>query len=201
MTQQLTTIRLYGRLGAEFGRLHRLAVSSTSEAIRALCVLLPGFENRLLDSESKGVRYACFIGRRNLGEDELARPAGNEDIRIAPMPTGAKRGGLMQVVVGVALIVASFIPGLNVAVWGSAMTISGTMMSMGMAMALGGLVQMLSPQQRALSAKDGPNNGASYNFNGPVNTTAQGNPVPLLYGELIVGSSTISAGIYSEDQA
>lgn len=138
MTQQLTTIRLYGRLGAEFGRLHRLAVSSTSEAIRALCVLLPGFENRLLDSESKGVRYACFIGRRNLGEDELARPAGNEDIRIAPMPTGAKRGGLMQVVVGVALIVASFIPGLNVAVWGSAMTISGTMMSMGMAMALGG---------------------------------------------------------------
>lgn len=200
MTQQLTTIRLYGRLGAEFGRLHRLAVSSTSEAIRALCVLLPGFENRLLDSESKGVRYACFIGRRNLGEDELARPAGNEDIRIAPMPTGAKRGGLMQVVVGVALIVASFIPVLNVAVWGSAMTISGTMMSMGMAMALGGLVQMLSPQQRALSVKDGPNNGASYNFNGPVNTTAQGNPVPLLYGELIVGSSTISAGIYSEDQ-
>ncbi|RBL82973.1 tail assembly protein [Streptomyces cavourensis] len=199
MTQQLKTIRLYGRLGAEFGRLHRLAVSSTSEAIRALCVLLPGFENRLLDSESKGVRYACFIGRRNLGEDELARPAGNEDIRIAPMPTGAKRGGLMQVVVGVALIVASFIPGLNAIAWG-AMTLSGAMASMGMAMALGGLVQMLSPQQRALSAKDGPNNGASYNFNGPVNTTAQGNPVPLLYGELIVGSSTISAGIYSEDQ-
>jgi predicted phage tail protein len=145
------------------------------------------------------VRYACFIGRRNLGEDELARPAGNEDIRIAPMPTGAKRGGLMQVVVGVALIVASFIPGLNAIAWG-AMTLSGAMASMGMAMALGGLVQMLSPQQRALSAKDGPNNGASYNFNGPVNTTAQGNPVPLLYGELIVGSATISAGIYSEDQ-
>ncbi len=200
MTQQLKTIRLYGRLGAEFGRLHRLAVSSTTEAIRALCVLLPGFESRLLDSESKGVRYACFIGRRNLGEDELARPAGNEDIRIAPMPAGAKRGGLMQVVVGVALVVASFIPGLNAIAWGS-MTLSGAMASMGMAMALGGLVQMLSPQQRALSVKDGPNNGASYNFNGPVNTTAQGNPVPLLYGEMIVGSSTISAGIYSEDQA
>ena len=101
---------------------------------------------------------------------------------------------------GVALIVASFIPGLNAIAWGS-MTLSGAMASMGMAMALGGLVQMLSPQQRALSAKDGPNNGASYNFNGPVNTTAQGNPVPLLYGELFVGSSTISAGIYSEDQA
>lgn len=197
MTQQLKTIRLYGRLGAEFGRLHRLAVSSTSEAIRALCVLLPGFESRLLDSESKGVRYACFIGKRNLREDELARPAGNEDIRIAPMPTGAKRGGLMQVVVGVALIVASFIPGLNVALWAGA---SSSFMAMGVSMALGGVIQLLTPQQRALSVKDGPNNGASYNFNGPVNTTAQGNPVPVLYGELIVGSSTISAGIYSEDQ-
>ncbi len=197
MSQQLKTIRLYGRLGAEFGRLHRLAVSSTSEAIRALCVLLPGFENRLLDSESKGVRYACFIGRRNLREEELARPAGDEDIRIAPMPTGAKRGGLMQVVVGVALIVASFIPGLNVALWAGA---SSSFMAMGVSMALGGVIQLLTPQQRALSVKDGPNNGASYNFNGPVNTTAQGNPVPVLYGELIVGSSTISAGIYSEDQ-
>lgn len=197
MTQQLKTIRLYGRLGTEFGRLHRLAVSSTSEAIRALCVLLPGFENRLLDSESKGVRYACFIGKRNLREDELARPSGNEDIRIAPMPTGAKRGGLMQVVVGVALIVASFIPGLNVALWAGA---SSSFMAMGVSMALGGVIQLLTPQQRALSVKDGPNNGASYNFNGPVNTTAQGNPVPVLYGELIVGSSTISAGIYSEDQ-
>ena len=29
---------------------------------------------------------------------------------------------------------------------------------------------------------------------------AQGNPVPLLYGEMFVGSATISAGIYSEDQ-
>lgn len=197
MSQPLATVRLYGRLGAEFGRLHRLAVSSTAEAIRALCVLLPGFESRLLDSESKGVRYACFIGRRNLGEAELARPSGTEGIRIAPMPTGAKRGGLMQVVVGVAMIVASFIPVVNVALWASAST---SLLTMGMAMTLGGVVQLLTPQQRALSVKDGPNNGASYNFNGPVNTTAQGNPVPVLYGEMFVGSATISAGIYSEDQ-
>ena len=67
-------------------------------------------------------------------------------------------------------------------------------------MMLGGVAQLLSPQQRGLSAKDGPENGASYNFNGPVNTTAQGNPVPLLYGELIIGSATVSAGIYSQDQ-
>ena len=72
--------------------------------------------------------------------------------------------------------------------------------SLGTALMLGGVMQLLSPQQKGLSAKDSPDNGASYHFNGPVNTTAQGNPVPLLYGELIVGSAVISAGIYSEDQ-
>lgn len=65
---------------------------------------------------------------------------------------------------------------------------------------LAGVAQLLSPQKVGLSTTDGPNNGASYNFNGPVNTTAQGNPVPLLYGELIIGSATVSAGIYSQDQ-
>ena len=34
-------------------------------------------------------------------------------------------------------------------------------------MMLNGVAQMLSPQQRMLSVGDGPDNGASYNFNGP----------------------------------
>ena len=202
MTPALKTIRLYGALGAEFGRLHRLAVGSAAEAVRALCTLLPGFERRMLDSGDQGVRYACFIGRRNLAEDELGLPAGQDEIRIAPMPAGAKRGGLFQAILGAAMIAASFIPGLNVAMWsGTTVTWSAGLASMGAAMALSGVAQLLTPQQRLLSVKDGPDNGASYNFNGPVNTTAQGNPVPVIYGEMIVGSATISAGIYSEDQA
>lgn len=78
--------------------------------------------------------------------------------------------------------------------------IGAAMMKMGAVLALGGVIQMLSPQQRGLSAQDGPENGASYNFNGAVNTSAQGNPVPLLYGRMIVGSAVISAGIFAEDQ-
>ena len=81
---------------------------------------------------------------------------------------------------------------------GTTVTWSAGLASMGAAMALSGVAQLLTPQQRLLSVKDGPDNGASYNFNGPVNTTAQGNPVPVIYGEMIVGSATISAGIYSE---
>ena len=168
--------------------------------MRALCAL-PASSGACWSGD-QGVRYACFIGRRNLAEDEFGLPAGQDEIRIAPMPAGAKRGGLFQAILGAAMIAASFIPGLNVAMWsGTTVTWSAGLASMGAAMALSGVAQLLTPQQRLLSVKDGPDNGASYNFNGPVNTTAQGNPVPVIYGEMIVGSATISAGIYSEDQA
>ncbi|AVG39997.1 tail assembly protein [Achromobacter insolitus] len=202
MSEKLRDVRLYGKLGAQFGRVHRLAVANTAEAIRALCVVLPGFEQALASSEERGIRYACFLGKRNIGEDEIRVPPGDDVIRIAPILAGAKQGGLFQTLLGAALIVAAFYMPASIALpLGAKGAIAAPMMlSMGVSMALGGVMQMLSPQQRGLSAKDGPDNGASYNFNGPVNTSAQGNPVPVLYGRMIVGSAVISAGIYAEDQ-
>jgi predicted phage tail protein len=107
MSDQLRTIRLYGYLGAQFGRVHRLAVASCAEAVQALCVLLPGFERELMTSKDRGVGYACFLGRRNLADDQLCDLAGQEDIRIAPMVQGAKRGGLFTLVLGAALFFAA----------------------------------------------------------------------------------------------
>ena len=75
------------------------------------------------------------------------------------------------------------------------------MMVMGGALALGGAITMMTQQAVTKDSGDTGSNVASKNFNGPVNTVAQGNPVPLLYGELIVGSAVISAGIYPEDKA
>ena len=184
----LKTIRLYGKLGAQFGRIHRLAVKSAAEAVRALCVLKPGFEKELMTSHGRGIEYAVFLGRKNIGQDEMHHPAGSEDIRIAPVLQGAGRGGLFQTILGAAMVA--------VGAWFG----QGWLVNMGIGMMVGGIMQMISPQMKGLSAKDGAENGASYNFNGAVNTTAQGNPVPLGYGRMIVGSAVISAGIYAMDQ-
>lgn len=197
MSHALTEIRLYGPLGVKFGRMHRLAVSSFSEAVAALCALLPGFKAEMIGSGERGIRYACFLGKRNLAESELDHaPAQGEAIRIAPMLAGAKGGGLFQTLLGAAIIAF--------AVWNpfSLMTakVAFAVGAFGASMALGGVAQMLAPKQMGLSTKDNPENTPSYNFNGPVNTTAQGNCVPLLYGEMIAGSAVASAGIYSEDQ-
>ncbi len=204
MSEQLRTIRLYGTLGTQFGRVHRLAVATCAEAVQALCVLLPGFERELMGSKDRGVGYACFLGKRNLSEDRLCDPAGHADIRIAPMVQGAKRSGLFSIVLGAALFFAAplLVNPATMAMLGEggAMMLGAGVASMGKLLMLSGVTQLLSPQQKGLSAKDGPDNGASYNFNGAVNTTAQGNPVPLLYGELITGSAVASSGIYAEDQ-
>lgn len=192
MREKIRTIRLYGKLGAQFGRVHRLAVRSTAEAVRALCVMIPGFERELNESKNKGVAYAVFIGKRNIGADNLQEPTGNDDIRIAPIVGGRKSGGIFQVVVGVVLVIAGFFTGG--ATWGPALMMAGG------AMALSGAMMMLSPQAKSQSADDNKDGTrASYNFNGPVNTSAQGKPVPLLYGEMITGSAVISGGIWTED--
>lgn len=187
---KLKTIRLYGKLGAKFGRVHQLAVANAAEAVRALCVLLPGFESHLAHAPGG---YTIFSGRQNLGLEQLSHPSGSDDIRIAPVPSGAKSGGIFAVVTGVVLIAAGFFTGG--ATWGPAM------MMMGAGMAVGGVMMMLSPQPPGTASADSSANNPSYAFNGAVNTEAQGNPVPLLYGELIVGSAVISGGIYAEDRA
>jgi predicted phage tail protein len=72
-------------------------------------------------------------------------------------------------------------------------------MNAGIAMAIGGVVQMLTPLPKSPNQEDRPDNKPSYIFNGAVNTTAQGYPVPVGYGRMIVGSAVISAGITTDE--
>ncbi|WP_110951381.1 tail assembly protein [Pseudomonas bohemica] len=202
--ERLRTIKLYGTLGARFGRVHTLAVNSAAEACRALGVLFPGFEQFMINSKDKGMAFAVFHGKRNIGKEELNDPPGRAEIRIAPVIQGSKRAGMLQTVVGVAIIAAaSFLSGGVAAGAGSTAlfgTASGALAgSIGISLALGGVAQMVAGTPKGLGAQDQADNKPSYGFNGPVNTQSQGNPVPLGYGRMIVGSAVISAGIYAED--
>ena len=55
--------------------------------------------------------------------------------------------------------------------------------------------QMLTKTPKFEAGADRPDNKPSYAFDGPLNTTAQGNPVPLAYGKILAGSQVISAGL------
>ncbi|WP_099121604.1 hypothetical protein [Xenorhabdus sp. KK7.4] len=61
----LRNVRLSGVLGSQFGREYQLAVSSPQEAIRALSVLVDGFEKYLLKgAPNRGIPAMCISSHR-----------------------------------------------------------------------------------------------------------------------------------------
>ncbi len=180
------TIRLCGVL-RQFGKEYRLSVRTPAEAIKALCIQVPGLERFISSAKAKGLEFAVYRGKRNIGEGELGFH-GSGEIKIIPVITGSKRAGLLQTIVGVVMIVASFIPGFQ------------ALAPVGIALVAGGVIQMLSPQPGGIKTSAAPENTPGYAFGSAKNTTASGNPVPLCIGNRRWGGAIISASIYAEDQ-
>ncbi|PUA41441.1 tail assembly protein [Pseudomonas protegens] len=185
----MTTIKLSGSLAQKFGRTHRRQLDSgdTWEVFKALKATLLGFEEEIRRLDGMGLRFAVFRNRKNVGVEDFIR-GGTREIRIVPVVEGSKRAGLLQTIIGVVLIAASFVTG-------------GSTLAAGIAMTAGGVIQMLSPQAKGLSMSAAPENKPSYAFGSANNTTASGNPVPICIGERRWGGAIISASIYAEDKA
>ena len=197
MQEVMTQIQLGGSLGKIYGRKHFRLIHKISEAGVALAKTIPGFESYMLSSKRRGLTFAIFKGKKNIGVDDLGFPVTGEVIRIVPVVIGSKKSGLLQTILGVVLIAAAAFPVLTP---GLGIAASNIMFGIGASMALGGIVQMLSPQASGLASKQSADNQASYAFGGVTNTAAQGYPVPLGYGKRRIGGAIISAGIYVEDQ-
>lgn len=191
----MRTVQLLGELGKKFGRKFKLDVKNPAEAVRALCVNFPELEKHLIDSEKRGIGYRVLVGKEIQQVEDLQNPSGKQTIKFVPVVMGAKSGGMFGVIVGAVLVVAGvagnyFFPGNPV---------SPYLINAGVAMMIGGVIQMLAPVPKTPKDEDRPDNKPSYVFNGAVNTTAQGYPVPVGYGRMIVGSAVISAGIVAEE--
>lgn len=204
MKEIMTRIELFGVLGKTFGKVHHRLIRNTHEATRALAATITGFEKFMITSKRRGLTYAVFKGKNNIGMDDLGFPVTGEVIRIVPVIIGSKRGGLLQTILGVALVTVAAIAtnGVALGIGGGAAFAGGwgAVAAMGVSMTLGGVIQLLSPQPTGLAKTQSVDNKPSYAFGGVTNTTSQGYPVPLLYGKRRIGGAIISAGIYIEDQ-
>lgn len=188
-------VKLYGHLGKRFGRTFKLNVESPGEAIRALAWQIKGFKDYLIEHSEPG--YRVFVGERNIAQEEVCALSSDLPIKIVPHVAGAGRG-FFQVILGAALIVSSFYTA-GMTGWGYA-ALTTAARTIGASMLLNGVSQMLT-RSPAMQVNNGPNNQPSYSFNGPVNTTAQGGCVPVLYGKLMVGSTVVSASFSTGDIA
>ncbi|MBF4209140.1 tail assembly protein [Pseudomonas donghuensis] len=185
-----TKIRLLGFLRKKYFKEQSFLLErgDTREAVKAIDVNYPGFAQDVADAESRGLRFAIFKNGKNIGEDELDL-GGARELWFVPVVAGSKRAGSLQTVIGMALIVVG------------AVAQQPWLVQMGAAAAIGGAIQMISPQAKGLSQSAAPENLPSYAFGSAKNTTASGNPVPICIGERRWGGAIISASIYAEDKA
>ena len=209
----LREIRVYGELAMFMGVKSFMAEArDAAEAMRYLLVNFAGLEAHMAQ-----YNYRVLVGSYNIGEEELNHPVGQNVIRIIPVVAGA--GGVGKILAGVAIIGLSILTaGFFGFALGSATGI-GTFATIGVgigtSLALSGVSQLLTPVPRIAPpsvASSGPASSSpstmreseldpqkSYSFTGIQNTSTQGTPVPIIYGETVVGSVVISANISTQE--
>ena len=187
----LRKIKLYGKLAKFIGhRVLEADVATAAEAVRFLLANWPELEAHMSDQH-----YRVSVGTYDIDLEELHHPAGAAPISFVPVVAGA--GAVGRILIGVALIAASiFIPG-STAIFGTTFgKISLGVGLFGGSLVLGGVAQLLTPTPKVPQGADKQDDPRkSYSFSGIQNTSRQGVPVPIVYGETIVGSAVISAGI------
>jgi predicted phage tail protein len=188
----LKTIRLYGEMAELFAPEYKLDVNSPAEGLRALCVVVQGFKEYLTAHAESF--FSVWVGETPVDEHNICWPASDREvIKIAPAIAGSS--GLGKLIVGALMIAAVvYSGGAAASIFGTTLfgsiTVGSIVTSLGVSLILGGIGQMLAPSPNTPAALP-----QSYSFSGALNNTRQGNPVPVCYGELIVGSQVISTGI------
>jgi predicted phage tail protein len=194
----MITVILYGYLAEQFGKTHKLAIKTPAEAIRALSANYADFKKTIIES---GHEYRVMVGKEDRADDEGLHLPATKTIKIVPLVNGS--GGFGKALLGAALIVASFyLPGATYFSAASSFSINASAIaaSVGFSLLLGGVSQMLfAPPKPKSGENEKASNRPSYAFNGAVNTTGQGNPVPVAYGRVRVGSQVLSAGLRASD--
>jgi predicted phage tail protein len=194
----LRKIKLYGKLAKFIGhRVLEADVATAAEAVRFLLANWPELEAHMSDQH-----YRVSIGTYDIDLEELHHPAGAAPISFVPVVAGA--GAVGRILAGVALIALAFIPGIGTATAAAiaagakaGLTSVGTaLFGLGASLALGGVAQLLTPTPKVPQGADKQDDPRkSYSFSGIQNTSRAGVPVPIVYGETLVGSVVISAGI------
>ena len=200
----LRVIHLHGRLKKQFGAKHRFDVKTAAEALRALNCAFPGdFVTALQSGSYKLVRGDKRSGMQLDIDLVSSFNLGGADLHLIPVAAGAANNkGVAKTILGVVLVGAAiFMSGGTMA---APLTIGGQSMLgmtwgnialLGLGVALSGVSTMLAGDTKS----DEQKSDESFTINGPSNGARQGMGIPLIYGEVITGSVTVSFDANIED--
>ena len=185
----MKTIKLHGILAKKFGQFFKLDVQTAREATHAIACQNTEFKRFMLESDKLGLKFAVFLGRKNITENDIDNVTDNDVIHIVPriVGSGGNTFNWLQVIGGAVLIGVGVVMGFNPALIGA-----------GAGLLMGGVAGLLMPTVD-MGNQDPDGNKANKGFGSAVTTVSQGNPVPILYGEREIGGFYASGGIYAED--
>tara|TARA_R110001592_G_scaffold131527_1_gene345541 strand:- start:3559 stop:4143 length:585 start_codon:yes stop_codon:yes gene_type:complete len=192
----MTNVIIHGEFGEIYGTNHKFKVRKLLDITNALEANNPGVRNFLLSKFKEGLSYA-FIDPKNPNKkwetaDELAAASAPEEIHIVPAITGAFIFSAIAAIVG-------FIGGA-VAALGAAIGAGGFLANLAIGLLIQGVMSLLFPVETPKpQTQESKIDMSSYIFTNLQNTAVQGFPIPLLYGELRVGSNIISTNVTSAD--
>lgn len=200
----MQTVYLNGGL-SQFGEKWTTECKDIASIFKLIECQTPGFRKYLTDAVEADVGFEIQRGSEFLeNPEELLLSLNEEDIIITEVPSGSKSGGA-KILAAIAIVALMFTPGGQALLFNSAsaplaggtvqVAGAGGLNAFGLAavsvatnLALTGITQLLAPGPES----DGDKND-SYLYSGPSNNGKQGLPVPILYGELIVGGMPISS--------
>jgi predicted phage tail protein len=186
----MLNVVLYGFLADKYGKYHSISAKSPAEVIRAFCANFKEFKQDIIQDGQ--AFYKILAGAENRSDVNGLSVGTSKTIKLIPIVAG--KGGLGKIIIGAALIYASIVfPGTAGALSGF---LSSEASSIGFSLVLGGVSSLLfAPSKTKSNSGERPENVPSYAFAGAVNVTGQGNPVPLCYGRMRVGSQVVSTGL------
>lgn len=180
----MVEIRLHGALGRDYGRVWNLEISTVQEAVEAISRARKGFKQAIMKLDRMGMVFRVRSRDHDFDNDDVSTVLGSiERIDIIPILRGANAG--VRFVIGALLVISTFIPGSP--------TFGNTIaQAMGVSLMFGSVAEWLTPIPKQ---QDQGKSLDSWTYQGPVNSATNGQCVPLIFGEVLVGSVPISAGI------
>lgn len=201
-------VHLLGNL-SQFGEVWDMEAKSIADVVQLIDCQEQGFRKFLIDAAESGLDMA-IVGKdfRVEEPDELLfENLGPEEVYISLVPAGSKKGW-GKILLAIVLITAGILSGGTAVpalpfegvaaggIFGSATTaISNILISVGISIALQGITQLLAKTPDA----DDPQTQKGL-FDGPSSTLKQGQPVPVLYGELLIGGAPIHVDLTTSGQ-
>lgn len=183
-------VYLEGALGEKYGSQFDMNVDTFGDAFKLLQANFPDFKQFMVDCDSKNIGFTCQHADSFLEEeDQLLTPVESGDFIISAQPAGSK-SGMGKIFAALAIATLFLIPGapLMTMLGGSAIA-TNIVTGIALNLALAGFQQLMAPDPSVDEEEP-----QSYMFNGDQQNTVEGDPVPLLYGELRVPGRMISFG-------